>query len=153
MAADTGSLNRLIQICGNESWVREIALTARGFDETEALQHDLVSKVYDTREDMMKGVEKMAQIIAAKFPVVAEQLQAQLEESYFYFKTQRSLGIRHGAFEFLKQSKKVYDQKHYGFKCRVCDCYIYIPADDFDKAENDMEANIILRKGFYHDHA
>uniref|UniRef100_A0A914ZDJ1 Uncharacterized protein n=1 Tax=Panagrolaimus superbus TaxID=310955 RepID=A0A914ZDJ1_9BILA len=72
MAADTGSLNRLPKICGNESWVREIALTARRFDETEALQHDLVSKVYDNREDMMKGVEKMAQTIAAKSPVAIQ---------------------------------------------------------------------------------
>lgn len=39
MAADTGSLNRLPKICGNDSWIREIALTARRFDETEALQH------------------------------------------------------------------------------------------------------------------
>uniref|UniRef100_A0A7E4V4A4 Delta(3,5)-Delta(2,4)-dienoyl-CoA isomerase, mitochondrial n=1 Tax=Panagrellus redivivus TaxID=6233 RepID=A0A7E4V4A4_PANRE len=72
MAADTGSLNRLPKICGNESWVREIALTARRFDETEALQHDLISKVYDNRDDMIKGCEKLAISIASKSPVAIQ---------------------------------------------------------------------------------
>ena len=39
LAADTGSLNRLPKICGNESWIKEVSYTARIFNEKEALQY------------------------------------------------------------------------------------------------------------------
>uniref|UniRef100_A0A1I7WWP7 Enoyl-CoA hydratase n=1 Tax=Heterorhabditis bacteriophora TaxID=37862 RepID=A0A1I7WWP7_HETBA len=38
LAADVGSLNRLPKICGNEGWLREVALTARNFNAEEALK-------------------------------------------------------------------------------------------------------------------
>uniref|UniRef100_A0AC35F581 Enoyl-CoA hydratase/isomerase family protein n=1 Tax=Panagrolaimus sp. PS1159 TaxID=55785 RepID=A0AC35F581_9BILA len=72
LAADVGSLNRLPKICGNNSWIREISFTARTFDAKEALQHNLLSKLYATQEIMKSEVEKLAQIIASKSPVAVE---------------------------------------------------------------------------------
>uniref|UniRef100_A0A914Y177 Chalcone-flavonone isomerase family protein n=1 Tax=Panagrolaimus superbus TaxID=310955 RepID=A0A914Y177_9BILA len=72
LAADVGSLNRLPKICGNNSWIREISFTARSFDAKEALENDLLSKVYPTQEIMKVEVEKLAKIIASKSPVAVE---------------------------------------------------------------------------------
>uniref|UniRef100_A0A914PIR9 Uncharacterized protein n=1 Tax=Panagrolaimus davidi TaxID=227884 RepID=A0A914PIR9_9BILA len=72
LAADVGSLNRLPKICGNNSWIREISFTARTFDAKEALQNNLLSKIYPTQEIMKSEVEKLAQIIASKSPVAVE---------------------------------------------------------------------------------
>uniref|UniRef100_A0A7I4Y6C4 Delta(3,5)-Delta(2,4)-dienoyl-CoA isomerase, mitochondrial n=1 Tax=Haemonchus contortus TaxID=6289 RepID=A0A7I4Y6C4_HAECO len=72
LAADVGSLNRLPKICGNESWIREIAFTARHFNAEEALKFDLVSRVYNTYHDMMREVVAVARTIAQKSPVAVQ---------------------------------------------------------------------------------
>jgi delta(3,5)-delta(2,4)-dienoyl-CoA isomerase len=72
LAADVGSLNRLPKICGNNSWIREISMTARSFDAKEALHHGLLSNVYPSQEIMKSEVEKLAQTIASKSPVAVE---------------------------------------------------------------------------------
>ncbi|CAJ0607571.1 unnamed protein product [Cylicocyclus nassatus] len=72
LAADVGSLNRLPKICGNESWLKEVALTARNFGADEALKFDLVSHVYATQEEMVKGVLDTAKKIAEKSPVAVQ---------------------------------------------------------------------------------
>ncbi|VDO27545.1 unnamed protein product [Haemonchus placei] len=72
LAADVGSLNRLPKICGNESWIREIAFTARHFSAEEALTFDLVSRVHNSYHDMMREVLALAKIIAQKSPVAVQ---------------------------------------------------------------------------------
>ncbi|CCD65834.1 Delta(3,5)-Delta(2,4)-dienoyl-CoA isomerase, mitochondrial [Caenorhabditis elegans] len=69
MAADVGTLNRLPKIVGNHSWIKDISLSARHFSAGEALQFGLLSRVYDTREEMINEVLKMAKLIALKSPV------------------------------------------------------------------------------------
>uniref|UniRef100_A0A1I7U8M4 Delta(3,5)-Delta(2,4)-dienoyl-CoA isomerase, mitochondrial n=1 Tax=Caenorhabditis tropicalis TaxID=1561998 RepID=A0A1I7U8M4_9PELO len=69
MAADVGTLNRLPKVVGNHSWIKDICLTARHFSAGEALQFGLLSRVFDTREEMINEVQKMAKLIASKSPV------------------------------------------------------------------------------------
>lgn len=72
LAADVGSLNRLPKICGNESWLKEVALTARNFGADEALRFDLVSCVHNTYDEMINEVTAMAKGIAEKSPVAVQ---------------------------------------------------------------------------------
>ncbi|KAK6060500.1 enoyl-CoA hydratase/isomerase family protein, partial [Cooperia oncophora] len=72
LAADVGSLNRLPKICGNESWIKEIAFSARHFDADEALKFDLLSRVYSGYDEMMREVLTLAKSIAEKSPVAVQ---------------------------------------------------------------------------------
>ncbi|KHJ93470.1 enoyl-CoA hydratase/isomerase family protein [Oesophagostomum dentatum] len=72
LAADVGSLNRLPKICGNESWLKEVSFTARNFGADEAFRFDLVSRVYSTREEMLKDVLDLAKKMAEKSPVAVQ---------------------------------------------------------------------------------
>jgi len=69
LAADVGTLARLPKIVGNESVVRELALTARDFTSEEARSMGLVSRVHPTLEEAMKDAQAVAQRIAALSPV------------------------------------------------------------------------------------
>ncbi|CAP24165.2 Protein CBG02334 [Caenorhabditis briggsae] len=69
MAADVGTLNRLPKVVGNHSWIKDVCMTARHFSAGEALQFGLLSRVFDTREEMINDVTKMAKLIASKSPV------------------------------------------------------------------------------------
>jgi delta(3,5)-delta(2,4)-dienoyl-CoA isomerase len=53
MAADVGTLQRLPKVVGNDSWVREICLTARNVPSDEALRYGLVGRVFDTLEALL----------------------------------------------------------------------------------------------------
>lgn len=53
ICADLGTLQRLPKICGNQSWVKDVSLTARSFGADEALQFGLVSRVLDTRQSLI----------------------------------------------------------------------------------------------------
>ncbi|KAI9092605.1 ClpP/crotonase-like domain-containing protein [Phlyctochytrium arcticum] len=70
LAADVGTLQRIGKIVGNESWVREIAFTARNVPAAEGLQFGLFSKILP-RESLLDEALKTAKIIAAKSPVAA----------------------------------------------------------------------------------
>ncbi|KAK5982096.1 Enoyl-CoA hydratase/isomerase family protein [Trichostrongylus colubriformis] len=72
LAADVGSLNRLPKICGNESWLREVALTARHFTADEALKFDLISCAYNGYDEMMREILVLAKAIAEKSPVAVQ---------------------------------------------------------------------------------
>ncbi|KAL6733420.1 hypothetical protein Aduo_004069 [Ancylostoma duodenale] len=72
LAADVGSLNRLPKICGNESWLKEVAYTARDFGADEAFKFDLVSRVHSNRDEMSKEVLILAKKIAEKSPVAVQ---------------------------------------------------------------------------------
>jgi delta(3,5)-delta(2,4)-dienoyl-CoA isomerase len=69
LAADLGTLQRLPNVCGNQSWVRDICLTARDFLSKEALEFGLVSKVYENYEELVGACLKIAVLIAAKPPL------------------------------------------------------------------------------------
>ncbi|KAJ3213260.1 putative enoyl CoA hydratase [Dinochytrium kinnereticum] len=69
LAADIGTLQRLPRVVGNQSWVREVCLTARNFDAKEALQVGLVSKVLPTKVELVDEALKLAAVIASKSPV------------------------------------------------------------------------------------
>ncbi|KAI8813039.1 hypothetical protein BJ742DRAFT_518756 [Cladochytrium replicatum] len=69
IAADLGTLQRLPKIVGNHSIVREWALTARFFPAQEALSAGLVSRVLDTKADLIAEALKTAELIASKSPI------------------------------------------------------------------------------------
>ena len=50
IAADVGTLTRLGKATGNESWVKDVCLSAREFGAKEALERGFVSKVVGARE-------------------------------------------------------------------------------------------------------
>ncbi|KAK0411733.1 hypothetical protein QR680_005813 [Steinernema hermaphroditum] len=79
MTADPNTLSRLPRICGNESWIRELVFTARKFDAEEALQHDLILKVYDTFEGLIKGAERLAVNMSERSPVALQSAKIFLE--------------------------------------------------------------------------
>mmetsp|Transcript_81336 Transcript_81336/g.143521 ORF Transcript_81336/g.143521 Transcript_81336/m.143521 type:complete len:278 (+) Transcript_81336:83-916(+) len=69
LAADVGTLARLPKIVGNDSIVRELALTARDFDSSEAARMGLVSRVCDSAQEAMEDAKRMAISIAGNSPV------------------------------------------------------------------------------------
>lgn len=69
LAADVGTLARLPKIVGNDSAVRELALTARDFGAEEAKSLGLVSKILATQEEALKAAMATAATIASHSPV------------------------------------------------------------------------------------
>ncbi|KAJ3338265.1 putative enoyl CoA hydratase [Gonapodya sp. JEL0774] len=69
IAADVGTLQRFPKIVGNDSLVRELALSARNFTAQEADKAGLVSRVLDTKEECWAAAFSLAQLIASKSPV------------------------------------------------------------------------------------
>ncbi|CAE7231608.1 Ech1 [Symbiodinium natans] len=69
LAADVGGLQRFPKIIGNQSLVRELALSGRKMAATEAYQQGLVSRVCASKEAMMAEALDLAKAIAAKSPV------------------------------------------------------------------------------------
>uniref|UniRef100_A0A182VZY6 Delta(3,5)-Delta(2,4)-dienoyl-CoA isomerase, mitochondrial n=1 Tax=Anopheles minimus TaxID=112268 RepID=A0A182VZY6_9DIPT len=72
LAADVGALQRFPRVVGNQSWVRELSFTARKFASDEASSHGLVSRVFDNREELLKGAMKLAEEIASKSPIAVQ---------------------------------------------------------------------------------
>lgn len=70
LAADIGTLQRMPKVVGNDSWVRELALSAREFDAKEAFQFGFVSKVVEGgKREVEEAAIETAKIIASKSPV------------------------------------------------------------------------------------
>jgi len=69
LAADVGTLQRLPKVVGNDSFVRELAYTARDFTSAEAKEFGLVSRVFNTREEMFGAALALAKSIAAMSPI------------------------------------------------------------------------------------
>lgn len=69
VAADLGTLARLPKVVGNDSIVRELALTARNFQAEEARAMGLMSRVLPTQEEAVKDALAMAGVIAGMSPV------------------------------------------------------------------------------------
>ncbi|KAG8880370.1 hypothetical protein FRB97_000907 [Tulasnella sp. 331] len=70
MASDIGTLARISKIVGNESAVRELALTARPFGASEALSIGFVNKVVKGgRDEVLAAAIDTAKLIASKSPI------------------------------------------------------------------------------------
>eukprot|EP00928_Gymnodinium_smaydae_P034752 TRINITY_DN24562_c0_g1_i1.p1 TRINITY_DN24562_c0_g1~~TRINITY_DN24562_c0_g1_i1.p1 ORF type:complete len:275 (-),score=47.83 TRINITY_DN24562_c0_g1_i1:89-913(-) len=69
LAADVGTLARLPKIVGSDSFVRDLALTARDCMADEAKAHGLVSKILPSKDDAVAEAAKMATVIAAHSPI------------------------------------------------------------------------------------
>jgi delta(3,5)-delta(2,4)-dienoyl-CoA isomerase len=69
LAADIGTLSRLPHAVGNQSWVKEISLTARIFGSDEALRFGLVSSVFKTKKEAVAEGLRLASLIGTKSPV------------------------------------------------------------------------------------
>ncbi|KAI4246359.1 MAG: hypothetical protein L6R40_002027 [Gallowayella cf. fulva] len=73
LAADVGTLSRLGKVTGNESWVKDICLSARPFSAAEALQHGFISRVVEGgKEGAMREAMEWAGMVAAKSPVAVQ---------------------------------------------------------------------------------
>lgn len=75
--ADLGTLQRLPKIIP-AGIAAELSFTARKMSATEADKYGLVSKVFDTKENMMEGVKEIANTIAAKSPLVVRGVKKTL---------------------------------------------------------------------------
>jgi len=69
MAADVGGLQRFPKVVGNQSLVRELALSGRRLGADEALQHGFVSRVLEDKERLMNAAMELANRVAAKSPI------------------------------------------------------------------------------------
>jgi delta(3,5)-delta(2,4)-dienoyl-CoA isomerase len=69
LAADIGTLSRLPRAVGNQSWVKDVAMSARIFGSEEALRVGLVSGVYPDKTTAVAEGLKLASLIASKSPV------------------------------------------------------------------------------------
>lgn len=69
LAADVGTLQRLPKVLGNDSLVRELCFSARRMYAGEALQAGLVSRVFESREELLEACLRLASQIASKSPV------------------------------------------------------------------------------------
>lgn len=72
MAADVGTLQRFPKAIGSQSLVRELCFTARKFKADEALHWGFVTRVFNTKEEMLDESLKLAELIASKSPVAVQ---------------------------------------------------------------------------------
>jgi delta(3,5)-delta(2,4)-dienoyl-CoA isomerase len=95
IAADIGTLQRVPEIVGSQSLVREWAFTARDIPSGEALASGLVSRLFASREELLAGALALAALIALKSPVAVHGTK----EALTYAKRrQHQLGLEHMAF-------------------------------------------------------
>ncbi|EWC46896.1 hypothetical protein DRE_03908 [Drechslerella stenobrocha 248] len=81
LAADVGSLSRLVKIVGSMSWVKDICCSARIFGADEALRQGLVSAVYKDKKEALAAALKLAGLIASKSPVAVQSTKEILNYS------------------------------------------------------------------------
>ena len=80
MAADVGTLQRLPKIIP-DSKMREMAYTGRRMLADEAKDAGLVGEIYETQDEMLDAVHKLAAEIASKSPVAIYGLKAVMNYS------------------------------------------------------------------------
>jgi enoyl-CoA hydratase len=68
MTADVGTLQRLGQLM-SPGLVRELAYTGRNMDSNEALQRGFVNQVFESQQEMLDAVMKIAKQIAINSPM------------------------------------------------------------------------------------
>lgn len=60
------------KMVANDSWIRELALTARRATSGEAKENGLVSRVYDNQQQALNGALEMAASITNNSPVAVQ---------------------------------------------------------------------------------
>ena len=80
MVADLGTLQRIGAIIGH-GWTRELALTGRDFDASQALEIGFVTHVYPDRDTLLKEASKMAVEIAQLSPITVQGVKETLNFS------------------------------------------------------------------------
>jgi delta(3,5)-delta(2,4)-dienoyl-CoA isomerase len=76
LATDVGSLQFFPKITGNSSAFKELAYTGRDFGAEEALRIGFVSRVFESKEDLLKGLLETAKSIASNSPVGINAVKA-----------------------------------------------------------------------------
>ena len=71
LIADVGTMQRLPKIV-NPGHLAELVYTGRDFDAAEAFEMGLVTRVFDSKEELDTGVIQLAEEIAANSPLVVE---------------------------------------------------------------------------------
>lgn len=79
MAADIGTLQRLPKIVGNNSWIREMAFTARNAKAEEAAHFGVFSKVFNGYDEMIREAIKLAVEIAERSPLAVVGCKVNLD--------------------------------------------------------------------------
>ncbi|OCF72910.1 hypothetical protein I204_06140 [Kwoniella mangroviensis CBS 8886] len=70
LAADIGTLQRLPKITGNESKLKELALTGRKFGASEAKELGFISDIVGNgRKEVIAAAVEMAKVMASKSPI------------------------------------------------------------------------------------
>ena len=77
IAADVGTLQRLPSLIPLAS-LRELAFTGRKFDSSEAKSLGLVNEVFESQETLANEVQKIAQNIAKRSPLVTRVIKKQI---------------------------------------------------------------------------
>ncbi|ERN06255.1 hypothetical protein AMTR_s00016p00201290 [Amborella trichopoda] len=88
LTADLGSLQRLPYLIGYGNTM-DLALTCRRIDGLEAKKLGLVQTVFESRDDLEKGVMELASSIAEKSPMALMGTKAVMLKG-------RELGVEHG---------------------------------------------------------
>jgi enoyl-CoA hydratase/carnithine racemase len=95
IAADIGTLQRVPAIVGSQSLVREWAYTARNIPCSEALSSGLVSRVFETRDELVASAVALAGVIGSKSPVA---IHGTKEALTYARRRSHLLGLEHMAF-------------------------------------------------------
>lgn len=66
--ADMGTLQRMPAIIG-QGWFRDLALTGRDFSAEEALEMGFITRICETRDELVAEARKLAEEIAANSPL------------------------------------------------------------------------------------
>ena len=80
IVADVGTLQRLPRLIGSGR-TRELAFSGRNIDALEAQNIGLINTLYNTQEEMMNAVEKLATTIALKSPLTIRGIKQNLNYS------------------------------------------------------------------------
>jgi len=72
LAADVGTLSRILHCGVSMSFIKEAALTARDWHADEALRVGFVSAVYDTKADALKKALDLGKLVATKSPIAVQ---------------------------------------------------------------------------------
>ena len=77
-AADVGGNQMIARVTGNDSFAREIMLLGRSFSGSEALRFGLVSRVFESNEQLRAEAFEVAAQIAEKSPVATTSVKTLL---------------------------------------------------------------------------
>lgn len=72
MAADVGTLQRFPKAIGSQSLARELCFSGRKFQSKEALDCGFVSRLFETKDQMVEAALSLAEDIASKSPIAVQ---------------------------------------------------------------------------------